>query len=135
MIGDAIGRAGERAAAAAALVLIPATLRLTSLRTALALCDRWPPLAQRHAPPHALADRARRWLSRGRGPWASSCLTRSMVLYAMLRQHGYAPALHIGVRGEGTSFVAHAWVSVGGRAVADDARVADEYRELLIHRA
>ena len=127
------GRTGERVAALAIVVLVPALLRFLSFQQALEVCDRVRPLGGGGASPAALADRVRRWLAWGRGPWAATCLTQSMVLYAMLRQHGHRPRLHVGVRGEAQAFVAHAWVSLAGRAVADDDLLVHEYRELLVH--
>ena len=126
-------RVHERLVALAAVALLPAALRLLPLRSTLALCDRFPRARHRCAPPVALAARADRWLSYGRGPWANSCLTRAVVLYAMLRQHGYRPQLHLGVCGDTTAFVAHAWISLAGYPVCDERLVTERYHELLVH--
>jgi hypothetical protein len=126
-------RTAERLSALAISVLVPAALRLLPLRRTLELCDRtatpWSPPAT----PHALADRVQRWLDHGRGPWQSSCLTRSVVLYAMLRRHAYRPRLHVGVRGHAASFVAHAWITIGGEVVGELADGPASYRELFVH--
>ena len=128
-------RVRERALALCATIVVPVALRWLSLRAVLALCDRWPALdAPRHSP-HALALRVRRWLAHGRGPWASTCLTRSLVLYTMLRQHGHRPRLTVGVAGPEASFTAHAWVSIGDTALGDPHGVADRYTQLLSHHA
>lgn len=126
-------RWAERGGALAAVVLIPLLLAVLPLPSVLALCDRWPRLGDGRATPNGLADRVRRWLSRGRGPWTSSCLTRSLVLYAMLRQHGHRPRLHVGVEGDARAFAAHAWVTLGGRPVGQPATVADRYQVLMVH--
>lgn len=125
----------ERAVAGAATLLVPLALRLLPLPTVLAVCDRWPRVASRRARPPALAQRARRWLAFGRGPWKSSCLTRSAVLYAMLRQHGHDPEFFVGVAGTERRFDAHAWVAVGGHAVDQPEGAAAGYRVLLAHHA
>lgn len=129
------GSLAERAVALSAVLLIPPALRLLPLRTVLALCDRWPRVAPRRARPPVLASRVRRWLRHGAGPWRSSCLTRSAVLYAMLRQHGYEPGFRLGVAGGELRFDAHAWVTVEDRAVDQPANIADGYRLLVVHHA
>ena len=126
-------RLHERLVALAAVALLPAALRLLPLRRTLALCDRFPRTRHRSAPPLALAARAYRWLSYGRGPWANSCLTRAVVLYAMLRQHGYHPKLHLGVCGDTRAFVAHAWISLAGYPLGDEQLVTERFCELLVH--
>ena len=130
-----IARWRERLFAVAAAFLLPAALRLVSLPDALALCDRWPAIAMPPVTPHALACRVRRWLAYGRGPWTSSCLTRSLVLYAMLRQHGYQPCFFIGVSGKERDFGAHAWITLDGTPVADRPSVIRGYHPLLSHGA
>ena len=125
----------ERALALSAAVVIPVALRCLPLRTVLALCDRWPALDAPGLSPHALAFRVRRWLAHGRGPWASTCLTRSLVLYAMLRQHGHRPRFTVGVAGPQAHFSAHAWVSIDDTALGDPHGVADGYAQLLSHHA
>ncbi|HET9004957.1 MAG TPA: lasso peptide biosynthesis B2 protein [Gemmatimonadaceae bacterium] len=123
----------ERGGALAAVVLIPLLLAVLPLPSVLAVCDRWPRVGRGQATPNGLADRARRWLAHGRGPWTSSCLTRSLVLYAMLRQHGHRPRLHVGVEGDARAFAAHAWVTLGGHPVEQPVTVGDRYQALMVH--
>lgn len=123
----------ERGGALAAVVLIPLLLAVLPLPSVLAVCDRWPRVGRGQATPNGLADRARRWLAHGRGPWTSSCLTRSLVLYAMLRQHGHRPRLHVGVEGDARAFAAHAWVTLGGHPVEQPVTVGDRYQPLMVH--
>jgi hypothetical protein len=130
-----IGRSVERALALAAVLIMPLALRWLSLPNVLALGDRWPAFAPGRATPHALARRVDRWLARGRGPWSSTCLTRSIVLYVMLRQHGYEPRVIVGVQGAQRAFEAHAWVTVDGIPVADAPEIAERFTQLLAHRA
>lgn len=125
----------ERIVAVAAAVIIPPALRALPLPRVLALCDRWPRVAVRRARPSVLAQRVRRWLAAGRGPWRSTCLTRSAVLYAMLRQHGHDPEFFVGVAGRASRFDAHAWVAVGGHPVDQPDGVIGGYRLLLAHHA
>jgi hypothetical protein len=128
-----IDRWSERAMALGAAVLVPLALQLRPLPEVLALCDRIPSSVRRPHAPHALARRAHRWLARGRGPWTSSCLTRSLVLYAMLRQHGYEPRFAVGVAGSERRFDAHAWVTIDGVPVMDAPDVAQSYAQVMAH--
>jgi len=130
---NALGRTLERSGALAATIVIPFLLAVLPLPAVLAACDRWPRIGRGGGSPDALADRTRRWLARGRGPWTSSCLTRSLVLYAMLRQHGFRPRLHVGVAGTERRFDAHAWVTLGGQPLEQPAGVSDSYRSLMVH--
>lgn len=130
-----IARMIERALALAATALVPLVLQVLPLRLVLAFCDRWPRIGLAPRPPAQLAQRVRRWLAHGRGPWASTCLTRSLVLYALLRQHGYRPEFVVGVAGTSRAFDAHAWVTLDGLPVADPANVDGAYTRLLSHCA
>jgi hypothetical protein len=128
-----IGRGLERALAVGATVLVPLALRLLPLPAVFALCDRWPRVALSPRTPAQLANRVRRWLAHRRGPWTSSCLTRSLVLYALLRQHGYQPRFVVGVAGTAHDFDAHAWVTLDDTPVADPPDVSGAYTPLLSH--
>ena len=123
----------ELGIALTAVVVVPLLVALLPLPSVLAVCDRWPRLGSGRAAPNGLADRVRRWLAFGRGPWTSSCLTRSLVLYAMLRQHGHRPRLHLGVDGNASSFAAHAWVTLGGVPVEHPLTIGDQYKPLMVH--
>jgi hypothetical protein len=115
------------------MILLPLALAIRPLPDVLALCDRVPLRARRPHSPRALAQRAHRWLARGRGPWTSSCLTRSLVLYAMLRQHGYEPRFAVGVAGTEQNFDAHAWVTIGGVPVMDPPDIERSYAQVMSH--
>ena len=130
-----IARMVERALALAATALIPLALVILPLRLVLAFCDRWPRAGLAPRTPVQLAQRVRRWLAHGRGPWASTCLTRSLVLYVLLRQHGYRPGFVVGVAGTSRAFDAHAWVTLDDGPVADPPDVDGAYTRLLSHCA
>ena len=51
------------------------------------------------------------------GPWQSRCLTRSLVLYRLVREQGDAADLVIGLPDQATSSDAHAWVEHLGRDI------------------
>jgi hypothetical protein len=125
----------ERAIAAVATAVVPVALRALPFRTTLAICDAWPRTRGTPASAFALARRVDRWLARGRSLWRSTCLTRTLVLYTMLRQHGYRPRLHIGTAGPAHQFQAHAWISLGGKPLAEFASSPAAYGELLAHDA
>lgn len=125
----------ERAMAAAATIIIPVAGRLLPFQATLSLCDVWPRSPGIRASASALARRVDRWMARGRALWQPTCLTRTLVLYTMLRQHGYSPQLHIGAAGSTRLFRVHAWVSLGGAVLAEPDASLGDYRELVVHRA
>jgi hypothetical protein len=125
----------ERALAVAATIIVPVAARLLPFRATLALCDAWPRLPRARARADALARRVDRWMAHGRAAWRATCLTRTLVLYTMLRQHGYAPILHLGAIGPAHRFRAHAWVSLDGVALAELGAPLSDYRHLLVHGA
>ncbi len=123
-------------AAAAALILPPA-IRLTSFARLMTWLTPRPPrppgLAPRkRATAVALDDKAlARWVSRILHrlpePWHLSCLNRSVVLYHLLRAAGRPVELCIGVTragggvgsvtrvgGDGPHITAHAWLELDG---------------------
>lgn len=124
----------ERAMAVAAAIVVPVALRALPFHTTLAICDAWPATRGTSASAATLACRVDRWLARGRSLWRSTCLTRTLVLYTMLRQHGHRPRLHIGTTGRAHRFHAHAWISLGGVPLAEFESTLD-YDELLVHDA
>lgn len=125
----------ERLRAVAAAVFTPLVLRVFPLPRALTLVDRASAVGGEHYRAHALAHRVRRWLRYGRGPWKETCLNRSVILYTMLRQHGYHPRLHIGVSGTDQRFTAHAWVSLDGQPLGDTPMHLAAFRELWSHES
>ena len=121
--------------AAAATIVVPVALRVLPFRSTLALCDAWPRTPGGRASAHTLAHRVDRWMANGRSLWRPTCLTRTLVLYTMLRQHGHRPRLHIGASAPARGFRAHAWISLGGAPLGEFASSLEGYRELLAHDA
>ena len=74
-------------------------------------------------------------MASGPALWRPTCLTRTLVLYTMLRQHGHRPRLHIGTSGPTHAFRAHAWVSLCGAPVGELGSSLEGYRELIAHDA
>lgn len=52
-----------------------------------------------------------------RSPWRASCLRQALVLWWLLRRHGLAAELKIGVVSRGLPLQAHAWVELEGQAL------------------
>ncbi len=72
--------------------------------------------------PAAIADAARlaelAEIAGRRGAVAASCLRQALVVWWWLRRRGLPAQLKIGVTGGGDAFAAHAWVELGGVALA-----------------
>jgi hypothetical protein len=60
-------------------------------------------------------------------PFPATCLSRSLLLSWLLRRHGVASELRIGVKLNAGTLLAHAWVECGGHPVNDRADIADEF--------
>ena len=74
-------------------------------------------------------ERARhvnRYLKRN-GPYHGNCLSRSLVLWWLLRRRGIACDLRIGTRKRAGEFQAHAWVEYLGRPLNAGRRVRQRY--------
>lgn len=112
-MSNALPLAWRLRAVAAALVLPPA-LRLVSLARLMSLVALQPAAALPAAAPlddAALARWVNGLLRRLPGPWHLTCLSRSVVLYHLLRRAGRPVELCIGVfRPAGGSVGAHAWL-------------------------
>jgi hypothetical protein len=72
--------------------------------------------------PEAIADAERlaelAEIAGRRGAVAASCLRQALVVWWWLRRRGLSAQLRIGVTGGGEAFAAHAWVELGGVALA-----------------
>lgn len=62
-----------------------------------------------------------------RGPYHANCLERSLLLWWMLRWQGIPGELKIGVRREGQTLRAHAWIEHGGHVINDQDNIATLY--------
>lgn len=60
-------------------------------------------------------------------PFHATCLTRSLLLGWLLRRHGVASELRIGVRLPQGQLDAHAWVECDGVPVNDRPDIADDF--------
>ena len=61
------------------------------------------------------------------GPYAASCLRKSLALWWLLRRRGLSAELRIGVAKVDAQMQAHAWVELAGHVINDRATVADDY--------
>lgn len=79
----------------------------------------------------AIARRARWVNAAARYPlsWAR-CLQRSLALCIWLKRSGFSPNLQIGVRLDGATLSAHAWVENDGQVINDTPRALREFAVL-----
>jgi hypothetical protein len=61
-----------------------------------------------------------------------TCLPRSLALQRMLARRGIAARVAIGVRKQGGSVAAHAWVEVGGEAVGEPEAIAERFLPFVL---
>ena len=65
-------------------------------------------------------------------PWRSDCFPRSIAAHQLLKRHGYASTIHLGVEKAGDGeLLGHAWVTCGGIVVTGGEQL-ERYAE--IHR-
>jgi hypothetical protein len=62
-----------------------------------------------------------------RHPLPSSCLSRSLVSWSLLRRWGIDSQLRIGVNKQAGSFEAHAWVEHRGQPLGNDKKCSKQY--------
>ncbi len=124
---------GERRELARAWFELPAVsiaLRILPLRRLLAPPRQRPGAARRRLDdgPAAAREAARLVRAAARfSPLPSSCLTRSIVLWRLLRRRGVGAEIRIGVSREASALAAHAWIEVDGEPVSDAADVSARY--------
>jgi hypothetical protein len=58
------------------------------------------------------------------------CLRRSLVTTRLLLRRGVAAVLCLGVRKDGETLQAHAWVEVGGQPIGEDGMLPEGFRLL-----
>ncbi len=99
----------------AAGLVLPPLLRLVALDRLAERLGRPArvkrPSADQQAAIVAAVDRM---LGRLPPPWRRTCLTRSVVLFHLLRRSGVLVEMYIGVRREGEEMLAHAWLAREG---------------------
>ncbi len=131
-----------RAAAMASLIWL--ALRILSLPRLLALLD--PGVARRggdadagnRVPPERLVELVSALLGRRRsnlGPWKAGCLSRSLVLFRLLRQAGCPVVVRFGVAKEGDAISGHCWLEHNGAAVAEEADPRQAFRAIYSYPA
>jgi hypothetical protein len=119
--------AAERAALASALIWLPLTaaqLRVFGFETArrsVQSVRAGGATLEAVALARLVSIASRHGLARG------NCLSQSLTLQRLLRGHGFASELRIGVRRAGAALEAHAWVELDGRPLNDRADVAQHY--------
>ena len=72
------------------------------------------------------ARRVIRYLGQN-GPYRGNCLSRSLILWWLLRRQGIESDLRIGVQNEAGRFQAHAWVEYQGRPLNASQQVHQRY--------
>jgi hypothetical protein len=67
-----------------------------------------------------------------RVPVASTCLSRSLTLWALLRVRGVEGTIRFGLRRAGEEFAAHAWVDHRGQPLNEAADVGERFSTLPV---
>ena len=128
----------ERRLFVQALFLLPlmaGVLRVCSLRRSHRGLERLAPSSERDARTLSFKEVAmgiRRSLlvlrlARTYGVHEGNCLSRSLVLWWLLRRQGIESKLRIGTRTTGGEFEAHAWVEYDGHPLNEDQDVYERY--------
>jgi hypothetical protein len=129
----------ERRQLALLAVSLPAvelSLRRFGARRTSAWLQRWLAPHVARAPSSAdleAADALARLASiAGRhGPVAARCLSQALLVQALLRHRGLDACVRVGVRKQEGQLDAHAWVELGGRALAHAEPSHAPFREAL----
>lgn len=119
------------------VVLLPfavCAVRLFSVKTVAGWMDARPeaaraPARQNQQETHRLAQAARRMMEAASryGLARGNCLSKSLVLWRLLRREGVVATLRVGGRKEGKQFEAHAWVELDGFAINDSGGLRDGF--------
>jgi Transglutaminase-like superfamily len=119
------------------IFLLPVTafaLRCVGLHNTKQLMDSWRKRDATRATSNAaekwrVANAARRMTEAAsrHGVVRGSCLSKSIVLWHLLRLQGLEATVHVGGRKDGRLFEAHAWVELDGRTVNDTEDVRERF--------
>ncbi|MBA2506065.1 MAG: lasso peptide biosynthesis B2 protein [Thermoleophilaceae bacterium] len=126
-------RAPERRSLAATAILLPASgllLRLVGYRRLERMLARVVPLREGHPDgDRARASATSRMVAIGasRSPFPSTCLSRSLTLWLLLRAQRIESEVCLGVRRKGSALDAHAWVSHLGMPLNDGPDVDERF--------
>lgn len=115
-----------------ALALVRLALWLLPFGRLRALIDRQSAMLP-VAPDPAIARAVRRAVDRAaRSIPGSACLAQALTAALLLRRHGQAVRVSIGVAPDGTPLDAHAWVESAGVLVTGDREDLGRYRTLIV---
>jgi hypothetical protein len=125
----------ERGMFLRAILLLPAAacaLRFIGLRNATRIMDsrsKRNPATDNMADKLRVVNAARRMTEAAsrHGAVRGNCLSKSIVLWRLLRHEGLGATLHFGGRKEGSLFEAHAWVELDGRTINDSEDVRERF--------
>lgn len=122
------------------VLLLPATacaLRCVGLENTKRLMDSW----RKRDAMRATGDAAEKWrvataarrmteAASRHGVARGSCLSKSIVLWHLLRRQGLEATVHVGGRKDSRLFEAHAWVELDGRTVNDSEDMRERFTRL-----
>ncbi len=107
---------------AVAALLIPPLLRVISMERLVGSLGRRARLKRpSQSQQEAIAAAVDSLLNRLPAPWQRTCLTRSTVLYHLLRRSGVEIDLCLGVKPDMDGMRAHAWLEYGGELYLEPA--------------
>lgn len=109
--------------------MITAVLKLTSYQGLKRTLARAVPLRSPRSPAAEVAAVTSRMVSIGanRSPLPSTCLSRSLTLWLLLRLRRIDSEVCLGVRRDGGAFDAHAWVELLGSPLNDTSDVGERF--------
>ena len=82
-------------------------------------------------PRHDVASDGAHHAAAGNVPWRSDCFPQTIAARMILRHHGYASTIHLGIERQGESdLIGHAWVTCGDTVVTGGEDL-DRYTEML----
>lgn len=132
----------ERSMFLCGIILLPATafaLRFTGIHNIETLLNARP---EQNSVQTKTADREW-WLAQsGRrmveaasryGIVRGNCLSKSIVLWHLLRRQGVEARLHVGARKDGAAFEAHAWVELDGQPINESSDVRKRFGTFESH--
>ncbi len=124
--------APEQRVIAQAFILLPVIgllVRAAGFRRLKDALTRLAPLAPILADPLPEATMITRLVTAAasRNPVPSTCLSRSLTLWLLLRRHGVDADICLGIRGGTPQFEGHAWVECLGWPLNEHHRVRDHF--------
>jgi len=113
-------------------VVIPVGFRLVGVGPTQAGLRRWASIPRTQQGSEnlqtvTLAARRARWMVQSISGFKGSCLTRSLVLWTLLRRRGVDSDLRVGFRRREQRLEGHAWVEYEGVPLNEDPTVVQTY--------